>query len=160
MSSKEKLDTLKPHKHAQRPHHQIKRSLSELSPLRLPRHSHDQADQHSHHHRYRSKRHHHDRDDLDAVSASPMSQYPRASIEAARSEGARSPFPAVGRDQRLSSLSSGPDDMPSVNGKQQLSIRREEQLLREREKMASRITFVGLLSPNRHRRHVRMSTNS
>ena len=158
MSSKEKLDTLKPHKHTQRPHHQIKRSLSELSPLRLPRHSHDQPDQHSHH-RHRSKRHH-DRDELDAVSASSMSQYPRASIEAARSEGARSPFPAVGRDQRLSSLSSGPDDMLSVNGKQQLSIRREEQLLREREKMAYRITFVGLLSPNRRRRHVRMSTNS
>ena len=145
-SSKEKPDTLKPNKHAQRPHHQIKRSLSELAPLRLPRHSHDQSDQPPPQHRHQSKKHR-DRDESDAVSANSTLPYTRASIEIARSEGARSPLPAAGRDQRFSSLSSGPDDMISVAARQ---ISREEQPSREREKMASKITFVGPVTPTTH----------
>ena len=148
-SSKDKLDTLKPYKHAQRPHHQIKRSLSELAPLRLPRHSHDQSDQPPHH-RHHSKKHR-DRDEYDAVSASSMLPYPRASIEVARSEGARSPFPAAGQDQRVGSLSSGPDDPFPVAGRQ---ISRDEQLAQDREKTASKITFVGPVTLyHSHHRH-------
>ncbi|RYP90574.1 hypothetical protein DL770_003336 [Monosporascus sp. CRB-9-2] len=134
MSSKKKEDKYKPTS-PQSPRHQIARSITSIelsSPVRLPKH-HNRL---RHHHHSRRDR---DHDELDPVSASSMAQYPRASLDAARSEGATSPYTVADQNRRMDYLSSGSEDVSTRVGTH-IARMSQEQLQEEREKMVSRIT--------------------
>lgn len=133
MSSRNKPDNPKASKSKpslpQRPRHQIKRSITELSsPIRLSK-----ADNSRHHH-FRD----HDSDELDPVSANPTFQYPRTSLDLARSVG------TTNDDQRINFLLPSPENISAVPGTRisQPYRSKEEEIVKEQEKMASTITFV------------------
>ncbi|KAI0383859.1 hypothetical protein F5Y04DRAFT_22727 [Hypomontagnella monticulosa] len=134
MSKNQDFDLLKPVSTSpQRPRHQIKRSITELSsPIKLPRY----------HHLHHSQRKDRDNDDHAPLSASPMLHLPRGSLELPRSEGT-TPSAHSDSNLRISMLNPAPDDTaqgmgPSVP--RPPSLDQEEVLREQREKFALRIT--------------------
>lgn len=143
MSSRNKPENLKAYKSKstfpQRPHHQTKRSITELPlPTGPPK-------DHHHHHRSRD----HDSDELDPFVASSMAQHPRTSLDLVRSGGTASAYPTGDHDQRMISLYSGPDNSYPLAGTRmsQPHKSKEQQATEDQEKMASTITFVGSTHP-------------
>ncbi|KAI1096281.1 hypothetical protein F5B19DRAFT_438594 [Rostrohypoxylon terebratum] len=134
MSKNQDFDHLKPAATSpQRPRHQVKRSITELSsPIKLPRYHHL-------HHLQRKDR---DNDDQPPLSASIMLHLPRGSFDLPRSEGAT---PSANSESalRISMLNSATDDAIRGVGSTapQTSSASQEELLREqKETETSRIS--------------------
>ncbi|KAI0898275.1 hypothetical protein F4806DRAFT_457771 [Annulohypoxylon nitens] len=134
MSKNQDFDHLKPAATSpQRPRHQVKRSITELSsPIKLPRYHHL-------HHLQRKDR---DNDDQPPLSASIMLHLPRGSFDLPRSEGAT---PSTNSESalRISMLNSATDDAIRGVGSTapQTSSTSQEELSREqKEKETSRIS--------------------
>ncbi|KAI0600183.1 hypothetical protein F4775DRAFT_590515 [Biscogniauxia sp. FL1348] len=111
----------------QRPQHQIKRSVSELSsPIKLPRH----------------QRRERDLDDRASLSASPVIHLPRDSLDLPRSEGV-TPGATTDTSRRLDMFLPGAEDAGNHAGipmAHQLSRSKEEQIKGQRRKPASSTT--------------------
>lgn len=163
MSSRNKPDNLEESTSKstfpQRPRHQIQRSISELSPSRLPKHQdlhQPQQEQQKQQHRHHHHRRHHRRsrrdvasDELNPSSASSMPQFSRRSFELGRSERTASPHPAVDHDPRSSFLSSVPDGTSATAGMRSAQLLRgKDRLVGDRDRMVATITFVGLIIPS------------
>ncbi len=144
MSSRNKPSDLKPSKSLpRRPRHQIKRSSTEpSSPSRHP-------ENHSHHRNHHSRGEQHNAE-IDPVSPNSTSRHPRVSADLARSRGTTSPYPAIDQDRGESFLSSAPHGISTITGTRtpQPYESKEGHVLREREKMAPRTTFVGPIIPS------------
>ncbi|KAI1382129.1 hypothetical protein F4677DRAFT_400974 [Hypoxylon crocopeplum] len=134
MSKNQDFDLLKPVPTSpQRPRHQVKRSITELSsPIKLPRYHH------LHHLHHRKDR---DNDDHTFLSSSPMLHLSRGSLELPRSEGA-TPYANSESGLRISMLNSTAEDTTRSLGlttPQPPSINQDELLREQKEKAASRI---------------------
>ncbi|KAI2468055.1 hypothetical protein F4781DRAFT_399753 [Annulohypoxylon bovei var. microspora] len=135
MSKNQDFDHLKPATASpQRPRHQVKRSITELSsPVKLPRYHH------LHHIHQRKDR---DNDDQPPLSASIMLHLPRGSFELPRSEGA-TPSANSESGLRISMLNSATEDVIRNVGPMapQPPSTNQEGLSREqKEREATRIT--------------------
>ncbi|KAI1415965.1 hypothetical protein F5Y13DRAFT_140663 [Hypoxylon sp. FL1857] len=135
MSKNQDFDLLKPALTSpQRPRHQVKRSITEISsPIKLPRYHH------LHHLHQRKDR---DNDDHTPMSAAPMLQLPpRGSLELPRSEGT-TPYANPESGLRFGMLNPASDDAIRNVGPttpQPTQMNQEELLREQREKVASRI---------------------
>ncbi|KAI0842022.1 hypothetical protein F5Y06DRAFT_292845 [Hypoxylon sp. FL0890] len=134
MSKNQDLDLLKPALTSpQRPRHQVKRSITEISsPIKLPRYHH------LHHLHQRKDR---DNDDHNPLSVTPMLQIPRSSVELPRSEGT-TPYANPELGLRFGMVNSASEDALRSAGSttpQPASMSQEEVLREQREKAASRI---------------------
>ncbi|KAI1459038.1 hypothetical protein F4805DRAFT_98981 [Annulohypoxylon moriforme] len=134
MSKNQDFDHLKPAATSpQRPRHQVKRSITELSsPIKLPRYHHL-------HHLQRKDR---DNDDQPPLSASIMLHLPRGSFDLPRSEGAT---PSVNSESglRIGMLNSATEDAIRSVGPtapQPPSTSQEELSREQKEKEVSRIS--------------------
>ncbi|OTA82811.1 hypothetical protein M434DRAFT_84437 [Hypoxylon sp. CO27-5] len=133
MSKNQDSDLLKPALTSpQRPRHQVKRSITEISsPIKLPRYHH------LHHLHQRKDR---DNDDHTPLSTAPLLQLPRGSVELPRSEGT-TPYATSESGLRISMVNSAPEDAirnigPPIAQPPPMS---QELLQEQKEKVASRI---------------------